>query len=80
MWLQVFHVDMLHVLLNVCSLWGLAPAAEPPAPGGSIAYLTTSTQLAMLSSVVSHVLRYAGLPVLGSSSVPRVVRAGRDER
>lgn len=57
MWLQVVHVDMLHVLLNVCSLWGLAPVVEEKMERGSIAYLTTTIQLALLSSVVSRPCR-----------------------
>ena len=52
---QLSHVDALHLLLNVSSLWslgGIEAAGGPAGRSGTLYYLQTSAILLILSGVV----------------------------
>lgn len=67
---QASHLDLMHILFNMTSLWELARQAEPPGqPGSSAAYLRTSALLALGSAAV-------GGPGAGMGVGVRVVEGG----
>ncbi|KXZ41763.1 hypothetical protein GPECTOR_291g781 [Gonium pectorale] len=59
---QVAHLDLLHIVLNVSSLWGLADGAEPAGRAGASAdYLRTSCLLLLASAAICLALTRGAL-------------------
>ncbi|GLC35006.1 hypothetical protein PLESTM_000268600 [Pleodorina starrii] len=74
---QVSHLDVLHLVLNVSSLWGLADQTEPEGvAGASLEYLRLSVLLLLTSAAICLALHHFAVAVLGAERQRHTLMVG----
>ncbi|GIL60117.1 hypothetical protein Vafri_14756 [Volvox africanus] len=75
---QVSHFDLLHLVLNVSSLWALAAQAEPAGrwPGASLEFLRISVLLLLTSAAVCLLLHHLAIVLLGKDRMRHTLMVG----
>ncbi|GIL82427.1 hypothetical protein Vretimale_11879 [Volvox reticuliferus] len=75
---QISHFELLHLVLNVSSLWALAAQAEPAGqwPVASLEYLRISVLLLLASAAVCLVLHHVAVVFLGQDRMRHTLMVG----